>query len=236
MTARMLALDLRRGPAPLVALAVLGLALLAAGGCGGDWSEAVLALRDAAWLVVPCVFAAGVWRGGSARRRGVDEAIAATALPPWRSAALEGGAIGLAGAAAQLTLLGGLTAGGCTQGVSAEAAAVAFASVVALQAAAFTGLALGRLTATPMAAPLALFTALAVPAVLGGWTPGDSGALLLLPSLGEGVSANELTVRISAGQALWFAGLALTGWLSASRLPARLVPAAAGLAAFAVLV
>lgn len=84
---------------------------------------------------------------------------------------------------------------------------------------------------TPMAAPLALFLVIAVTSVFGGWTPDDSDALLLLPSVGEGVTATDLTVRISAAQALWFTGLALTGWLSASRLPARLAPAVGGLAA-----
>ncbi|HYH90339.1 MAG TPA: hypothetical protein VEX67_13980 [Solirubrobacteraceae bacterium] len=246
MTARLLALDLRRGPAPLLALAMLGLGgalvLGAPGGCDGRWPDAVLALRDAGWIVFPCVLAAGVWRGGSARRRQLDDAITASPLPAWRRSAIEGGAIAIAGVATFVVLLAALTVtGGCTSGLLAgRPAAAALAGVLALLAAAFTGLALGRFAVTPMAAPLALLATLAVTFVAGGWSGGSADAMLLFPAVGEDVTPRQLTVRISAGQILWFAGLAVSGWLLASRFPARfrltrLVPAAAGLAALAAL-
>jgi len=246
MTARMLALDLRRGPASVLALALLGLGgalvLSAPGDCDGSWQEAVFSLRRAAWIVIPCVLAAGVWRGGSARRRGLDDTIAAGALPAWRRSAVEGGAIGLAGAAVFVLLLAAVTvAGGCASGLfTGSAAAAAVAGVLMLLAAAFSGLALGRFAAAPMAAPLALFGGLTVGSLFGGWSPDGAAAMLLLPSVAEGVAASQLTVRVSTAQMLWFAGLAVTGWLVASRFPARfglarLAPAAAGLAALAAL-
>ena len=246
MTARMLALDLRRGPAPLVALAVLGLGgalvLGAPGGCGGRWPEAVLSLRGVAWVVGACVLAAGVWRGGSARRYRLDDAMAASALPAWRRCAVEGCAIGLAGVAAAALLLAALTVtGGCTSGfLAGSSGAVAFAGALALVAAAFSGLALGAFAPAPMAAPLALLGALTVTSVLGEWSGESGSAMLLLPGVADDVTARELTLRTSAGQMLWFAGLAASGWLLASRFPARfrlarLAPAAIGLAALAAL-
>ena len=72
----------------------------------------------------------------------------------------------------------------------------------------------------------------AATAVFGGWSAESARAMLLLPGVGEEVTARELTVRTSAAQMLWFAGLAVSGWLWASRLRlAGLAPAAAGLAA-----
>jgi hypothetical protein len=246
MTARILAVDFRRGTASVLLLALLGLggALVFSDspGCDGRWGEGVLSLRQALGVLVPCVLAAGVWRGGSARRQGLDEAIAATPLPPWRSSAVEGGAIGLAGVGAFGLLLASLTvAGGCTADVSAGNAAAAIgASVLALQAAAFAGLALGRSLAAPMTAPLALFAGLVVTMVLGGWSPGSGWAMLLLPAVDEAVGLSGLSVSVSTAQMLWFAGLALSGWLLASRRPGgsrlvRLAPAAAGLAALVAL-
>jgi hypothetical protein len=245
MTARMLALDLRRGPAPLLVLALLGMggALLAGdGGCEGRWPVAVISLRETLGIVAPFVLAAGVWHGGSPRRRGVEGTIAATALPSWRRAAIEGGSIGLGGLAAFALLLGALTAGdGCTSALSTGSSAAALgASVLALQAAAFAGLALGRLAPAPMSAPLVLFTGLTLTMVLGGWSPGSSWAMLLVPAVDETVTARRLTVETSVAQMLWFAGVAASGWLWASRPPARfraasLAPVAAGLVALVAL-
>lgn len=64
--------------------------------------------------------------------------------------------------------------------------------------------------------------------------------MLLLPSLDEGIAAGQLSVSASLGQTLWFAGLAVSGWLCASRWPAHvnatsLVPALGGLAGLAAL-
>ncbi len=203
-----LALDLRRGPAPVLALVVLGLG--AAMVLPDECASAAVQLRRAMWLVFPCAFAAGVWHGGAARRRHVDETLGALPAPPWRRAAVEGGSLAVAAVAALVVLLA-LTAfsGGC--GTGSLGAIVA--GMLALPAAAFAGLALGRLAPAPMAAPLALFVALAVPSVFGGWAPGDGAARLVLPLVREDVTAADLTARISAGQALWFTGLAASGWL-----------------------
>jgi hypothetical protein len=227
MSARMLAIDLRRGPAPLLALAVLVLAGAPALGDAGGCVDAALSLREAMWLVFPCVLAAGVWRGGAARRRHVDEAIAVGALPAWRRAAVEGGSIGLAGAATLVLLGGALALGGCGLGD----AGVGAVAVVAVLAAAFAGLALGRVASAPMGAPLALFAGLAVTATFGGWSPGGSDAMLLLPGVAENVTAAQLT-GVAAAQVLWFAGLAVAGWLAASgRRLAAVAVVVAGLAA-----
>jgi len=243
MTARMLALDLRRGPAPIVALAVLVLggaqALSAADACDGRWSGALFALRqDAMWLAFPCVLAAGVWRGGRARRRQLDDALGAASLPAWRRAAVEGGSIGVAGLAAVVVLLGAVIAtGGCTSGPGSWAAAGSgVVTVLSLFAAAFVGLALGRVATGPMVTPLVLFLALAVTSVFGGWTAEDGRAMLLLPAVGEEAAADDLTGRISVAQMLWFAGLGLAGWLAASqRLLAGLAVGVAGLVALLAL-
>lgn len=227
MTARMLAVDLRRGPAPALGLAVLGLggALVLGGGC-----DAVLSLRRAMWLVFPCVLAAGVWHGGSARRQDLDEAVTASALPAWRRSAVEGGSITVAGFAAFVLLLGAQALnGGCTS-LTASSSAAGVVAVLALAAAAFAGLAFGRVAAAPMAAPLVLFAGLVVTSVFGGWSAASGDALLLLPGVAEDATADQLTVRISVAQTLWFAGVAVSGWLCASRPRlAALAPAAAGL-------
>jgi hypothetical protein len=227
MTARMLAVDLRRGPAPVLGLAVLGLggALVLGAGC-----DAVLSLRRAMWLVFPCVLAAGVWHGGSARRRHLDEAVTASALPAWRRSAVEGASITVAGFAAFVVLFGAQTLnGGCTA-LTTGSSAAGIVAVLALGAAAFAGLALGRLAAAPMAAPLVLFAGLVVTSVFGGWSAASADALLLLPGVAEDAATDQLTVRISVAQMVWFAGLAVSGWLCASRYRlAGLAPAAAGL-------
>ena len=247
MTARMVALDLRRGPAALLTLALLGLGGVLLLGtpaeCAGRWPEAVISLRNnSAWLVIPAVLAAGVWRGGSARRRHLSDVIGASSRPGWQRAAVEGGSIGLVGAATYLLLLATVTvASDCTSALpTTSSAAAAVAGVLAIQAAAFAGLALGRSAAAPMVAPLALFGAMSVTFVLGGWSGEGSDAMLLLPSLDEGIAAGQLSVSASLGQTLWFAGLAVSGWLCASRWPARvnatsLVPALGGLAGLAAL-
>lgn len=50
--------------------------------------------------------------------------------------------------------------------------------------------------------------------------------------MAEEVTTADLTVRISVAQLLWFAGLAISGWLLAGRIrAAALIPAAVGLAA-----
>jgi hypothetical protein len=224
MTARMVALDLRRGPAALLTLALLGLGGVLLLGtpveCDGRWPEAVISVRNnSAWLVIPAVLAAGVWRGGSARRRHLSDVIGASSRPGWQRAAVEGGSIGLVGAATYVLLLATVTAtGDCTSALpTASSAAAAVAGVLAIQAAAFAGLALGRSAAAPMVAPLALFGAMSVTFVLGGWSGEGSDWMLLLPSLDEGIAAGQLSVRASLGQSLWFTGLAVAGWLWAAR-------------------
>lgn len=81
-----------------------------------------------------------------------------------------------------------------------------------------------------MAAPLVLFTGLVVTSVFGGWSAASADALLLLPGVAEDAATDQLTVKISVAQMVWFAGLAVSGWLCASRSRlAGLAPAAAGL-------
>ena len=41
--------------------------------------------------------------------------------------------------------------------------------------------------------------------------------MLLLPAVGEEATPDQLSGRIALAQMLWFAGLALAGWLAASR-------------------
>jgi hypothetical protein len=227
MTARMLAVDLRRGPAPVLGLAVLGLggALVLGAGC-----DAVFSLRRAMWLVFPCVLAAGVWHGGSARRRHLDEAVTASALPAWRRSAVEGGSITVAGFAAFVLLFGAQTLNGGCPALTTGSSAAGVVAVLALGAAAFAGLALGRVAAAAMAAPLVLFAGLVVTSLFGGWSAASADVLLLLPGVAEDAAADQLTVTISVAQMLWFAGLAVSGWLCASRPRlAGLAPAAAGL-------
>ena len=56
---------------------------------------------------------------------------------------------------------------------------------LALGAAAFAGLALGRVAAAPMAAPLVLFAGLVVTSLFGGWSAASADTLLLLPGVAE---------------------------------------------------
>ncbi|TDC36206.1 hypothetical protein [Micromonospora sp. KC213] len=244
-------IELRRSTAPLAgaAIAVLGVAglyVLALTGQTGLWDQQwnLLAVFQRIMLVIlwPLALAAGAWQAGRDRRDRMEELLGTTPVPPSRrmppsamalALCLSGGYLAVLGAGAPMVAAATDHLGGGWPAVTAV-------GVLALVAAGWLGLGLGRLL------PYAY-----TPAVLG---VGGLGALLAAIEMSKyaedmrfdpALFAPNLTITISdfqtvsgsvsAGQALWLGGLAGGGlmlYLATSRLARLLavIPPALGLA------
>jgi hypothetical protein len=230
-------------------LGVLGAALAAmmlgdAERWDGLWMQTVLVHQSNLALLWPFALAAGAWQGRRDRGARIADLVTTTPRPGMsRVAPL---AFVLAGA-----LAGGWVAG-AADGVGRAVLAASYrppgwywpllVGGLGVGAAGLLGLGLGRLMPSRFTAPLlgvaATVLSVGVVIVLRGST---SPVLLVVPGyLGE-TSDEWATVawRADAGQALWFAGLAVAGWLlyaADSRRARRLaiVPALVGLAAAVV--
>ncbi|MER7442291.1 hypothetical protein [Micromonospora avicenniae] len=248
MSARILAVELRRSNGPLagalVALAGFsGLYLLAATGQTALWDGqwAMLAGYQRIMLVVlwPLAVGAGGWHAGRDRAARTEELIGTTPRPRWRRVlpgSLVVAACLVAGYAAILAAGAGRVAAR-TSYVHAGWVPVALVGALSLAAAGLLGAGVARLVPsryTPAALLLAGFAAVVLPPEALGWS-GHGAALLLLPEFLDDM--DEFTAvagRVSAGQAVWFGALAVSGLALATVARRRwawvaAVPAVAGL-------
>ncbi|MGW0503187.1 hypothetical protein [Micromonospora sp. NPDC003241] len=224
---RILRIELRRSDALLAgavtaALGVAGLYVLAFTGQTALWDQQwnLLAVFQRIMLVIlwPLALAAGAWQAGRDRRHRIEELLGTTPAPRWQrtgpfavvtAASLAAGFL--------LVLVGGAPKVAAAAGHPGTGwPAVTLVGVLALVAAGWLGLGVGRLL------PYAY-----TPAVLGvGGLAGllaaieltrpseatDPGAALLLPFFTTTISEFEMVAgAVSAGQAWWFGGLAAGG-------------------------
>ncbi|TDB81268.1 hypothetical protein [Micromonospora sp. KC721] len=244
-------IELRRSTAPLAgaaiaALGVAGLYVLALTGQTGLWDQQwnLLAVFQRIMLVIlwPLALAAGAWQAGRDRRDRMEELLGTTPVSPSRRMPPSAMALALCLSGGYLVVLGAGApmVAAATDHLGGGWPAVTAVGVLALVAAGWLGLGLGRLL------PYAY-----TPAVLG---VGGLGALLAVieatkytdatrpdpalfaPNLVTTISDFQTVAgSVSAGQALWLGGLAGGGlmlYLATSRLARLLavVPPALGLA------
>jgi hypothetical protein len=245
MTGRILRIELRRSAAlwtaPVVAL--LGAATLYAlpARWGGRWTQLAMWQRQYLFLLVPLVLGAGAWQARRNRRSKMGELLATTPRPVWQRATVEAGAMAIAAALAYA----GMFAAGAVQVVpnatyfSSAWIPVLAVGALSLVAAMLLGLAAGRLVPGRLAPPLvavAGLLAILLPAIFTGH--GGASLDLLQPMVSTANQSDFVTfsARVHLLQALWFAGLAVTGLLAfaASRPAGRLLAVLPAVLAVAV--
>ncbi|MGY1744904.1 hypothetical protein [Blastococcus sp. SYSU D00695] len=218
---RVLRTELRRSAALGAGLVVLlaGAVLLhaAPGRWSGGWMPLVMTQREYLVLMIPLALAAGAWQGRRETRTGLGELLGSTPRPPRQQVLPVLGALGAAVAAGYLVVLA-VTApwtAGSTGYVPAAAFAVAAVGALAVVAAAWLGLAVGRLwtanAAGPVLAVAGLGWLMGVPLLLGH----DWYGSVLSPMAGMSVFSDFDTVpgRLSAAQAGWLAAVAAAAFL-----------------------
>ncbi len=238
-------IELRRSIAPWAGLAVVVFALGFLFLLTGPWWKAPAAwtantTTTALWLrfllqfLWPVVVGAGAIQGMRDSRSGMTELLATTPRPGWHRA------IRLAGAVGGLTALGYLVVFGV--GVaevlahdgffSATFVPVVGVGVLAVVAGNWLGLAVGRLLPHPLTAPglavlafvVTILCWLSLEPGLDAVLPPRAGPLA--PVLPEPRGSMVTTAgALDTGQALWFLGIAVTGFLllSAQSVRARLL-------------
>lgn len=236
---RIFRIELRRSVAPWAGLAIVVVALGFLFLINGPWwhdpapwfiqtTTTALLLRMLMTFLWPLVLGLGVIQGMREGRSGVTELFSTTSRPGWQRAAKLAGAMGLLVALGLLLVfLAGAAEVTAHDGLySWNSVPVLAVSVLISVAGASVGLAVGRLLPHPLAAPAftvvgfvltlmcwvatseditnPLFTGITVPPRVG----------LLGPALEAPHSAFvTLTASVDLGQAVWFAGLIVTGFL-----------------------
>jgi hypothetical protein len=216
---RVLGIELRRSAAPgtALALAVVGVLVLffAAGIVFADgWMQLAMTQRLYLALLWPLALAAGGWQARREHRSRVAELFAGTPRPRAQRVLPTLGAMALAVTAGYLVV--GAAGAGWIAGTARywppAALAVTAVGVLALIAAVWLGLALGRLLPSPATAPLlgvaGLGLLLAIP-----WLTRPRGwlALVFSPITEMNLPGAYATVpgRVSLAQACWALGLTL---------------------------
>ncbi|MEV4144503.1 hypothetical protein AB0J40_12590 [Amycolatopsis sp. NPDC049691] len=247
--------ELRRSIAPWAGLALLVVALGFLFLLSGPWwkvpapwtantTTTALWLRFLLVFLWPIVVGAGAVQGMRDSRSGMVELLATTSRPGRHRAIRLAAAVGLLSALGFLLVFGVglvevLAHGGF---VSASFLPVVLVGLLAVVAGSWAGLAVGRLLPHPLTAP-ALAVLTLVVSILA-WTTLEGAALsmpysrfgLLAPPLAQPRGQLVTTAAsVDLGQAVWFAGLAATGFLllAANSVRARLLgllPVVAGAA------
>ncbi len=248
-------IELRRSIAPWAGLALVVFALAYLFLLSGPWWKipaawSVNTTTTAVWVryllqfLWPVVIGAGAIQGMRDSRSGMTELLATTPRPAWQRA------VRLAGAVGALTGLGYLVVFGVGVAevlahdgfVSAAFVPVLAVGVLGVVAGGWLGLAVGRLLPHPLTAP-----GLAALAFVGSvlcWISLEDGLDPVLPRwagpLAPALAAPRGSMvttagALDAGQAVWFLGLAVTGFLLLSVHSGRarllsLLPLAAGVA------
>ncbi|MEU0537106.1 hypothetical protein [Amycolatopsis tolypomycina] len=247
--------ELRRSIAPWAGLALLVVALGFLFLLSGPWwkvpapwtgntTTTALWLRFLLVFMWPIAVGAGAIQGMRESRSGMVELLTTTSRPGWHRAAKLAGAVGALSALGYLVVFGVGFAEVLGHGgfVSVTFLPVLLVGLLAVVAGSWAGLGIGRLLPHPLTAPaLAVLTLVAS---VVAWTSVEAGVLsmsytrfaLLAPALGQPRGVLVTTpVSLDLGQAAWFAGLAVTGFLllAANSVWARvlgLLPVVAGAA------
>lgn len=214
---RVLVIELRRSAAAgaVLILVLAGAVLLYAAPqrWSTGWMSLAMAQREYLVLLWPLALAAGAWQARREHRSKVAELFASTARPPAQRMVPTLGAMGIAVVCAYLAMIAvGVPWIIDTAGyLPATAFVIAAVGGLAMVAAAWLGLAIGRLLPSPVTAP-----ALAVAGIglLMALSVGQREWLSLVfsPMYGMGQYTDYQTVygRVSAAQAIWLAALAGT--------------------------
>jgi hypothetical protein len=225
--------ELRRSIAPWAGLALLLVALGFLFLLSGPWwktpapwtgntTTTALWLRFLLVFLWPIAVGAGAIQGMRDSRSGMVELLSTTSRPGWHRASRLAGAVGALSALGFLVVFGvGLVMVLVNGGfVSVSFLPVLLVGLLAVVAGSWVGLAVGRLLPHPLTAP-----ALAVLTLVGSvlaWTSVEAGVLgvpyhrfgLLAPVLGQPRGSLVTTpASVDLGQAVWFVGLAATGFL-----------------------
>ncbi|MGI5211777.1 hypothetical protein [Plantactinospora sp. CA-290183] len=220
---RILGIELRRSAAlgSALALAVIGLLLIFfAEGIqfAEGWMQLAMTLRWFLVLLWPLALAAGAWQARREHRSNVAELFASTPRPRGLRVVPTLGAMAAAMVAAYLAigLGGGLWIAGTARYFPAAVLAVAAVGGLALIAAVWLGMALGRLLPSPVTAPVLGVAGLAVLLFIP-WATRPRGwlALVFSPIYEMNMPGAYATVpgRVSVAQACWMAALAVAAVL-----------------------
>lgn len=241
---RILSIELRRSAALWLVVMIVGLGIALqylASGRHGWWVDQAVNQRAMLGLLFPFALGAGAWQALRERRSRMEELIETTPLPRWRRVVPTSIAIGIGVAAGYLLMFGAgipLVLPYATY-FSAGALVVVAVGTLAMIAAAWLGLAVGRRWPSTMT-PVLLGVGTAV--ALLGFNPvrenvEPPGVALFLPSFrGRGDILMEYTIpsgQSQLAQAIWLAGVAATGLLlfaatSRRGRQAAIAPAALG--------
>lgn len=217
---RVLRIELRRSAAAGAALILLlaGAVLLhvAPQRWSVGWMQLAMTQRDHLLLLWPLALAAGAWQAHREHRTNVAELFASTARPRPQRVLPALGALGIAVVGAYLaTLAVAAPRIVDTAGYLPPASVVVVAvGALALVAAVWFGLAVGRLVPSPVTAPALAVAGIAL-LLAGPFAFGDRPwlAMLFLPSYHMSQFSDFQTVAggVSAAQGVWLAALAVTG-------------------------
>ena len=215
---RVLRIELRRSAAIGAAVSVAAVGALAMFFAEGiafstGWIQLAMTQRWYLALLWPLMLAAGAWQARREHRSNVGELFATTPRPVPQRVAPTLGAMAIAVVAGYLVMgLAGAAWIFDTAGyLPVEVFVVTAVGALALIAAAWLGLAIGRLLPSPVTAPAAGVAGLGLLLMLPfatrplGWL-----ALILSPMIEMNMPAAYATVpgKVSAAQSLWLAGLA----------------------------
>ncbi|MFD0199513.1 MULTISPECIES: hypothetical protein [Saccharothrix] len=192
-----------------------------------QWSTMAEWVRFMLMIAWPLVLGGGAVQGLRDRRSGVDELFGSTPRPRAHRVAWTLGAVATALVAAYAVVL----VVGAAQVVSATDyfhlawLPVTVVGVVALVGAAALGMGLARLVPSVLTPPLLAVGGLALMSLGLGPEQAELGWTLLLPSLPMPVTVYaSVPAAVSAVQLLWFAALAVTGFLLVLRRWAAVLP------------
>ncbi|KAB1118899.1 MULTISPECIES: hypothetical protein [Micromonospora] len=218
---RALRVELRRGTAPLAAVAMFGAGvwMLAVhpDDWAGRWAGLANYLRVSLLILCALMIAAGAWQSGRERRRDIDELIASTPRPGWQPLVMAWFAVTVAGVAGLLVAFAGAAV------LVARVATYAgggwwwtlTVGVLALAAAAAIGVLVGRLVPLRVAAPIAGLATYLGLAIITYWD-GTPGAWLS-PVYGGWAVYSRVPGRITALQAAWLVALTVLLLAAAAR-------------------
>lgn len=216
---RILRIELRRSAAAgaVLILLVAGAVLLYAAPqrWSTGWMPLAMVQREYLVLLWPLALAAGAWQARREHRSNVAELFASTARPRSQRMVPTLGAMGIAAVCAYLAVVavGVPWIIDTARYLPATAFVVAAVGALALVAAAWLGLAIGRLVPSLVTAPalavVGIGLLLVIPAAV---RPREWLALVFSPMYGMGQYTDYQTVygRVSAAQAIWLAALAVT--------------------------